>query len=74
MAPKSTRAKIGDLRARSDSELRTRLADLRREQFNLRIQKATGQLANVARVAQVKREIAQVQTLLAEMKRKAKAA
>ncbi|HVY13255.1 MAG TPA: 50S ribosomal protein L29 [Alphaproteobacteria bacterium] len=66
MAKASTATKIGDLRGKSDDELSARLTELRKEQFNLRIQKATGQLTNLARVGQVKREIAQVQTLQSE--------
>jgi large subunit ribosomal protein L29 len=45
-----------------DEALMTRLADAREELFNLRFQKATGQLTNAARIAQVKREVARCLT------------
>ena len=45
-----------------DAALITRLADAREELFNLRFQKATGQLTNTARIAQVKREVARCLT------------
>jgi large subunit ribosomal protein L29 len=66
MAKASTVTKMVDLRGKSPEELRARLGELRKEQFNLRIQKATGQLANVGRVSQVRKEVAQVLTLLNE--------
>jgi large subunit ribosomal protein L29 len=66
MAKASTATKIVDLRAKAEDELRKHLGDLRKEQFNLRIQKATGQLTNVARVGAVRREVAKVLTLLNE--------
>jgi large subunit ribosomal protein L29 len=69
MAKESTRTKIADLRSKSAEQLKAHLTDLRKEQFNLRIQKATGQLSNVARGRLVRREIAQVQTLLNEQAR-----
>ncbi len=69
MAKETTRTKIADLRALSADGLKSRLADLQKEQFNLRIQKATGQLANIARVGIVRREIAQVKTLMNESAR-----
>jgi large subunit ribosomal protein L29 len=57
-------AKAQDLRAKSVDELDGRLADLKKEQFNLRFQKASGQLANTAQVGHVRREIAQIKTIL----------
>lgn len=61
--------KAADVRQKTDKELETRLVELRKEQFNLRFQKATGQLANTARVGHVRKEIAQIQTVLGERKR-----
>jgi large subunit ribosomal protein L29 len=55
-----------DLRAKSNDQLGTMLLDLRREQFNLRFQRATGQTEGVARVKVVRRDIARVKTILAE--------
>jgi large subunit ribosomal protein L29 len=57
-------AKAQELRAQSADELETRLADLKKEQFNLRFQRASGQLANTAQFAHVRREIAQIKTVL----------
>ena len=54
---------IKDLRTRTDDELAQRLADLRREQFNLRFQAATNQLEKPSRVREVRRSIAQIKTL-----------
>ena len=55
--------KIGDVRAKSADELNTMLLDLRKEQFNLRFQRATGQLENTSRVTEVRKEIARIKTL-----------
>jgi large subunit ribosomal protein L29 len=61
--------KSADLRLKTDKELETRLAELRKERFNLRFQKATGQLANTARVQHVRKEIAQIETVAGERRR-----
>jgi large subunit ribosomal protein L29 len=61
--------KAADVRLKTDKELETRLADLRKEQFNLRFQKATGQLANTSRVKLVRSEIAKILTIVGERKR-----
>ncbi len=58
-----------DLRTKSDDQLKERLLELRKERFNLRFQKASGQLENTARVRQVRREIATIKTLMGERKR-----
>jgi large subunit ribosomal protein L29 len=47
-------------------ELDADLADLKKEQFNLRFQKATGQLEKTARVKQVRKDIARIKTIAAE--------
>ena len=57
--------KAKDLRAMTPDERQDRLAALEKEQFNLRFQRATGQLSNTARVRQVRRDIARLQTLAA---------
>ena len=49
--------KIADVRAKSADELSTMLLDLRKEQFNLRFQRATGQLEALSRIKQVRRDI-----------------
>ncbi|HZF77437.1 MAG TPA: 50S ribosomal protein L29 [Acetobacteraceae bacterium] len=61
--------KIADVRSKSADELEGMLIDLRKEQFNLRFQRATGQLEAVARIRQVRRDIARVKTIMAERTR-----
>ncbi|HSR72613.1 MAG TPA: 50S ribosomal protein L29 [Kiloniellales bacterium] len=56
--------KAADLRTKSVDELRDSLLALRKEQFNLRFQKASGQLENTARARQVRRDIARIKTIL----------
>jgi large subunit ribosomal protein L29 len=65
-------AKIEDMRAKSDDQLTADLADLKREQFNLRFQAATNQLERPARVKEVRRDIARIRTLQAERSAAAK--
>ncbi len=55
-----------ELRAKSDVELREELTGLLREQFNLRMQKGTGQLGQPSELRRVRRDIARVQTVLNE--------
>jgi large subunit ribosomal protein L29 len=54
--------KTEDLKAMSPDQLDDELIKLKKEQFNLRFQKATGQLANTARVREVRRDIARIKT------------
>ncbi len=61
--------KPADIRAKSADQLATQLLDLRKEQFNLRFQKATGQMEGVGRVKAVRRDIARVKTIMSEQKR-----
>ncbi|MBN9562026.1 MAG: 50S ribosomal protein L29 [Alphaproteobacteria bacterium] len=68
---KSVVNKIGDVRAKTPDQLSGLLLDLRKEQFNLRFQRATGQQESTGRVRQVRREIARVKTIQAEQKRTA---
>ena len=63
-----------DVRAKTPDELTTMLLDLRKEQFNLRFQRATGQQENTSRVKVVRRDIARVKTILAERARSAEKA
>ena len=65
------KVKTADVRMKTDKELEVRLMELRKEQFNLRFQKATGQLANTARVTAVRKEIAKIMTVMGERQRKA---
>jgi large subunit ribosomal protein L29 len=55
--------KPGDLRAMTLDQLDDELLNLKKEQFNLRFQRATGQLENTARVRQVRRDIARIRTV-----------
>jgi large subunit ribosomal protein L29 len=55
--------KAGELRVKSLDELDDALAKLKKEQFNLRFQRASGQLENTSRVRQVRRDIARVMTI-----------
>jgi large subunit ribosomal protein L29 len=58
--------KAADVRAKTDDELKSELDQLAKERFNLRFQKASGQLENTNRVRQVRRDIARIKTILAE--------
>ena len=62
-------AKIVDVRGKSADELQEMLVGLRKEQFNLRFQRATGQLEAVGRIKEVRRTIARVKTVMAERSR-----
>ncbi len=55
--------KASDVRAMTDDQLTDELVKLKKEQFNLRFQKASGQLENTARVRQVRRDIARIKTM-----------
>jgi len=59
---KSTQ-RLSDLKAMSPDQLQDQLLSLKKEQFNLRFQRATGQLDNTARVREVRKDIARVRTL-----------
>jgi large subunit ribosomal protein L29 len=61
--------KATDARAKSDDELTGELDVLGKEIFNLRFQRANGQLENTARVRQVRRDIARIKTVLGERHR-----
>ena len=63
--------KAGDLRARTEDELNEEVETLGKENFNLRFQRASGQLENTARVRQVRRDIARIKTILGERRRQA---
>ena len=63
--------KAPDIRQMTDDQIRDETERLRKEQFNLRFQRATGQLENTARVRQVRRDIARLTTVAAEKRAKA---
>lgn len=70
MAKKENTAE--DLRTKTGDELTDSLAKLKKEQFNLRFQRANGQLENTSRARTVRREIARIQTVMGEQRRKAR--
>jgi large subunit ribosomal protein L29 len=61
---------VNELRSRDEAELRKELSNLLHEQFNLRMQKGTGQLTQPNELRRVRRDIARVKTLLNEKARK----
>ena len=73
MAGKNT-GRTEDLRTKTDDQLAVELADLKREQFNLRFQAATNQLERPARIREVRRDIARIKTLQGERARTAEKA
>ncbi len=62
---------IDDVRGKTADELGEQLTKLKKEQFNLRFQRANGQLENTGRVRSVRKEIARIETVLTEQRRKA---
>ena len=65
--------KPSDIKTKTPDELKTELLTLKREVFNLRFQKASGQLENTARVRAVRRDIARIQTVLGDKPASARA-
>ena len=61
--------KAEELRSLSTEELETRCEELKKELFNLRFQRAIGQLENPMRIRQVRRDIARIKTILRERER-----
>ena len=55
--------KAAELRGRTQDQLAEQLMQLKKEQFNLRFQRASGQLENTARVREIRRDIARIQTI-----------
>lgn len=58
-----TKQRLSDFKVMSGDQLQEELLKLKKEQFNLRFQRATGQLENMARVREVRRDIARVKTI-----------
>ena len=58
--------KVSDIRAMSPDQMEDAILNLKKERFNLRFQRATGQLENTARVRQVRRDIARMKTIAAQ--------
>ena len=62
--------KFSDLKQKTEDELKVELINLKKEQFNLRFQKSSGQLENSAKILEVRRDIARILTAISEQKRK----
>ena len=68
-----TTQRFGDLQRMSADQLQDELLSLKKEQFNLRFQRATGQLENTGRVREVRRDIARIKTLQSRQRATAQA-
>jgi len=55
--------KIADVRAMTKDQVKDEILKLKKEQFNLRFQRATGQIENTARIRQIRRDIARLKTV-----------
>jgi large subunit ribosomal protein L29 len=62
-----TSQRLSDIRAMSTDQLNDELGKLKKEQFNLRFQRATGQLENTGRINQVRKDIARIMTVSRHM-------
>ena len=62
-------ANAAEYRTRSREQLHDQLLQLKKEQFNLRFQRASGQLENTARIREVRREIARIKTVIGDASR-----
>ena len=71
VASAKSSSKADDFRAKSADELVDQLAKLKKEQFNLRFQRANGQLEKTNRIRVVRRDIARIETIMTEQRRKA---
>jgi large subunit ribosomal protein L29 len=69
VASAKSSSKADDFRAKSADELNEQLTDMKKEQFNLRFQRANGQAENTGRIRVLRRDIARVQTILNEQRR-----
>ena len=64
--------KVDDIRAMSDDQMEDAVLNLKKERFNLRFQRATGQLENTSRLREARRDIARVKTIAAQKRAKKK--
>ena len=64
--------KIADIRAMSPDQMEDAVLNLKKERFNLRFQRATGQLENTSRMREARRDIARIKTIAAEQRAKKK--
>ena len=73
IASAKTSSKADDFRAKSADELGDQLVSMKKEQFNLRFQRANGQAENTGRIRTLRRDIARIETVLNEQRRAAAA-
>ena len=71
-ASMKSKQRFGDLKVMTDDQLNDELLKLKKEQFNLRFQRATGQLENTSRVRVVRRDIAKAKTIAAQRRAEAR--
>jgi large subunit ribosomal protein L29 len=64
--------KIDDIRAMSDDQREDAVLNLKKERFNLRFQRATGQLENTSRMKEARRDIARIKTVAAQLRARKK--
>jgi large subunit ribosomal protein L29 len=64
--------KVEDIRAMSADQMEDAILDLKKERFNLRFQRATGQLENTSRLREARRDIARIKTIAAQQRAKKK--
>lgn len=64
-----TKKYVEELKTKSEAELNTELVSAKKELFNLRFQNATNQLENTARITEVRRNIARIQTIITQKQR-----
>ena len=64
--------KIDDIRAMSSDQMEDAILNLKKERFNLRFQRATGQLENTSRLREARRDIARIKTIAAQQRAKKK--
>ena len=62
----ATENRATELRAKSATELKDELVELRKEEFNLRMQRGTGQLADTSRFKKIRKDVARIKTILNE--------
>jgi large subunit ribosomal protein L29 len=64
--------KVSDIRAMSPDQMEDAILSLKKERFNLRFQRATGQLENTSRLKEARRNIARIKTIAAQQRAKKK--
>jgi len=64
--------KVDDIRAMTEDQMEDAVLNLKKERFNLRFQRATGQLENTSRLKQARRDIARIKTIAAQKRAKKK--